>query len=888
MDLEVFAEEQRGLMDAEKRTLVRSVRRALGRHPDEGWYAPVVRRGEQIVLRLHRRDTGRTTSPLFREEIARFTDGLADMLEQTTVEDDTDLTELAERIADLIAASAVNTATFISEEEDGERVGMRKVWLSMEDDRVRPTHRAAHGQTVPVDESFSVGGHDMRFPHDLTAPIGEWINCRCVLALVDVVAVTAGADPATLEHKARADTGESMPDIDDTDDIDEVLNVVDEDEDQPPEWERMEGTPIPVHGILAPEGVNSGDKRKFAQGALRWRDLPLPLAWQKVNEGGHDGSVVTGQIEEIWREGDELRFNGSMLDTAEADEMIGLLAEMGRYGVSVDVDDFTMTIEGSEDAEENGDALDALFDFMDEDAVQLVTDGRICGATACAIPAFMEAWVALGHWDTEDDAPEGQADVDDPEHGGQEFTAAVCELAISEKPWDGSASRFTPEQWHRSCIVHTHDGGTPEDKSSCKVPIREPNGDLSRAGVHAAAARLNQVDAPPDKISAAKAALYGAYDELGEEPPESLTAAIATWEEVREFLERFVDVAPGKTEDGPGWLTHPVDTDRLRDYWVRGPGAAKIAWGMPGDFNRCRANLAEYIKPQHLSGYCANRHYDALGFWPGQHHGGKTLPTDGVAMTASINFINSRGEELPPAEWFDDPNLTGPSPIVVTEEGRVFGHLAQWGVCHIGIDGVCVEPPPSPTDYAYFRLGSILTSSGMRDVGTITMDTGHAPLSARARAAMAHYDDTGTASAYVNIGEDDHGIWVAGCVHPGLEPDKVVTLRAAKLSGDWRVFGGELDLVAALAVNVPGFPVQRPALAASGGQQTALVAAGLVTEAPQKSLEEIVSTAVSATLTEMELRQNAKDGMKALRAAHIKDKMSRLRREHMASTLRSN
>ena len=63
-------------------------------------------------------------------------------------------------------------------------------------------------------------------------------------------------------------------------------------------------------------------------------------------------------------------------------------------------------------------------------------------------------------------------------------------------------------------------------------------------------------------------------------------------------IEPFV-----KTEDGPGWLTHPIDTDRLRDYWVRGPGAAKINWGVPGDFNRCRSQVAKYIKPQHLSGY---------------------------------------------------------------------------------------------------------------------------------------------------------------------------------------------------------------------------------------------------------------------------------------------
>jgi hypothetical protein len=48
------------------------------------------------------------------------------------------------------------------------------------------------------------------------------------------------------------------------------------------------------------------------------------------------------------------------------------------------------------------------------------------------------------------------------------------------------------------------------------------------------------------------------------------------------------------------------------------------------------------------------------------------------------------------------------------------------------------------------------------------------------------------------------------------------------LSGDWRRIGGNLELVAALAVNVPGFPVPRPrGLVASGSMQS-LVAAGML------------------------------------------------------------
>jgi hypothetical protein len=55
-------------------------------------------------------------------------------------------------------------------------------------------------------------------------------------------------------------------------------------------------------------------------------------------------------------------------------------------------------------------------------------------------------------------------------------------------------------------------------------------------------------------------------------------------------------------------------------------------------------------------------------------------------------------------------------------------------------------------------------------------------------------------------------------------------LRAAPLSGDWRdVRGDNLELIAALAVNSPGFPVPRVGVAA--GIQVSLVAAAVVAPA---------------------------------------------------------
>lgn len=66
-------------------------------------------------------------------------------------------------------------------------------------------------------------------------------------------------------------------------------------------------------------------------------------------------------------------------------------------------------------------------------------------------------------------------------------------------------------------------------------------------------------------------------------------------------------------------------TERLMRYWAEGPGAAKIAWGSEGDFERCRIQLGKYVKPgRMLDGLCSNLHKRATGERPGPNaHGGK-------------------------------------------------------------------------------------------------------------------------------------------------------------------------------------------------------------------------------------------------------------------------
>lgn len=55
----------------------------------------------------------------------------------------------------------------------------------------------------------------------------------------------------------------------------------------------------------------------------------------------------------------------------------------------------------------------------------------------------------------------------------------------------------------------------------------------------------------------------------------------------------------------------------LRRYWTVGAGGAKIRWGTPGDFTRCARLLSEHMTPERAKGYCANRHKEMTGMWPG-------------------------------------------------------------------------------------------------------------------------------------------------------------------------------------------------------------------------------------------------------------------------------
>lgn len=199
----------------------------------------------------------------------------------------------------------------------------------------------------------------------------------------------------------------------------------------------------------------------------------------------------------------------------------------------------------------------------------------------------------------------------------------------------------------------------------------------------------------------------------------------------------------------------------------------------------------------------------------------------------------------PPASWFQDPNLPAPTKVRVTDDGRVYGHIACWNTNHISYNGQSVRPPRSRTNYSQYRRNRVRCADGsLAYTGALVMGTGHADLHASPGGAMQHYDDTGYAAADVAVGEDRHGIWFAGALKPGVSALQVLTLDRYSLSGDWR--NGEL--VGVCVVNVPGFPIDdheaksglalaasgapittpTPKVRVAGGEQCALVASGVL------------------------------------------------------------
>jgi HK97 family phage portal protein len=122
---------------------------------------------------------------------------LRDQLAEGVANQET-LGELVARVNDVFDGRRSNAATIartetapafnFANQEAWAQSGVveSKQWLTAGDDAVRDEHRAADSQTVPLDESFTVGGEELDFPGDPNGSAGNVINCRCTMVPVVV------------------------------------------------------------------------------------------------------------------------------------------------------------------------------------------------------------------------------------------------------------------------------------------------------------------------------------------------------------------------------------------------------------------------------------------------------------------------------------------------------------------------------------------------------------------------------------------------------------------------------------------------------------------------------------------------------------------------------
>ncbi len=101
------------------------------------------------------------------------------------------------------------------------------------------------------------------------------------------------------------------------------------------------------------------------------------------------------------------------------------------------------------------------------------------------------------------------------------------------------------------------------------------------------------------------------------------------------------------------------NAEKLRRYWTKGEGAAKIRWGTPGDWKRCVRYLSKYMGVR-SKGYCQLRHKEATGVYTGSRlNPGRNNSIDSGKIAESENLESFYNDyEMIPTEVTDEDMST--------------------------------------------------------------------------------------------------------------------------------------------------------------------------------------------------------------------------------------
>lgn len=541
-------------------------------------------------------------------------------------------------------------------------------------------------------------------------------------------------------------------------------------------------------GMLAPLDVSTGDGRRFLSAGVSSRELPLPLKWQRADTEGHDNSVIIGSLERI---------------------EYGTVAEAIAAGW-----------------------IDAK-----------------CVKKSKFADDLRAAW-GFGHVFDDinpNDMPRLHEDVMEAKHLldqlviGPSVDAGSCEAVIAVK---GSDEALSPEQFDELFW------GEGDDDVELELLFTE---------YQIAAATLVPIPAfaecRPFQLITAEETITAAirktgwsdlsfadrdleWDRTAAEKRIADNAGIggdnADWARYAEaFLYQDDDANP-ETKDAYGFqITDMIDGTQL--IVPRGVFAvANVLNGGRGGTTIPQADQdAMKTVVEGLYARMADEFDDDTIVVPWAEETASLI----AAVTAAAGVMTGYDPAL-----FENPNLDRITPITVTDDGRVFGHIATHDTCHVGMPGVCTTAPVDNDGYNMFHryqpdgvpvpVGRITTGGGQfgctcRQCGGRNDD--HACLKLSFGGAIAHYDRLATI-AWVRAGEDTrlNAVWVSGVANPAASVEALAALSRRKVSGDWRPTGGRTELVEVLALarEEPGFPLPRFRVAA--GQVAALTAAGVV------------------------------------------------------------
>lgn len=598
--------------------------------------------------------------------------------------------------------------------------------------------------------------------------------------------------------------------------------------------------PLPFRALLVSAGVLSRDGRIIDVGALTWQ-CPMTLLVQLADgHGGEPGPTeVAGRIDTIELVGSDYIATGQLTTDVGIYQVAPMIADLTLNGVSVDlapsvveyratapdgVDPYAPTQQTPEEAaappEAEIDEAEPVHRESIEDIVMAVVAGEIIAATICAKPAMANAYIELV---TPSDPAAPDLPASDPA-APPSAVAASAQARDIVRVWSLLAATPPPPA-AGSDAPDAGGAAQPDYSGSAMICLMPPE----------ATSLAVDGGTPADELHVTLAYLGDAADL----DADTMTELAAICDELAAGMEE----GTGKIA-GPAAFVNDPDPDEtdaqvplvalVDSQWIAGLYGqlvdALTASGidLPSEHGFIpHMTLSYATAPSLLDIPQTNLTFPSIWLIVGTD---QTEFPCGAAMTASA--IGAAPDE-PPREWFDDPRLPGPTALTVGADGRVFGHIATWNTCHTAMAGRCVKPPKSKSGYAYFHLGELATVEGDRiPVGQITLDTRHADLDATRKQATLHYEHTGHAVADVRAGEDKHGIWVSGAVRPETPASTLRKFMGAKISGDWRGVNGALELIGALAVNIPGFPVPRTqarTLTASG-EVTALITSEITPE----------------------------------------------------------